>query len=655
MVRGPRIGSLTSRPLALQLPTPVAPHPYKTEKMLEREFKFDSFLDCLLIYNNAQLIREEFLKKNYTRKTMKSFKKIRDFIKSYERKSSRKVTTSDDITVGFCVDFIVCCIKRSKSTAAQEIRFCWRFLRTIGVPSDLIPPNPTTDILRNPRAELNETSARNFLNAAKREARIIIDRYHQAEGLQSRGRDPRRISGGTNGSWDLLENRLWICREALQIRVSTEDDFIARGHRGIIRSMERRPGAVSIDPKLGPVQQNGLLAHLRFYHPSLADLAPFIGLLMIRSNVNLQCIADCPAASSKWTEPYNHAFSQSEKDDRWISIILPKLRGAQGYAGPRKRFDGARNGAVAKSPAKVSLPSLTRPWSHPFQVLTFVEKLTQHLRAEVKRRIGEITKQHEIADDEKQELERLISIQDDMFLYRNRNLVTSLKLATREAQFTPTALTDVFERYGMTDGVRQLRDAGLQFGFRSSGHSLLILHMLARHSNPATAASYARRRDFLRRSEELFVTVFEKSVALVRKSNYSLANLKEELRSSGLEDWQIKNVLDQKNRSRYGNRCAAPESPPEPFNVGTATGQLCRGQDCIDGCPLARFLPDALPFLVKQWTSIKQHFASVGIAAGFDNSLQDRLSKLERILSEYPAATVLAEKNKVIKEGYANS
>jgi hypothetical protein len=125
--------------------------------------------------------------------------------------------------------------------------------------------------------------------------------------------------------------------------------------------------------------------------------------------------------------------------------------------------------------------------------------------------------------------------------------------------------------------------------------------------------------------------------------------LRKELKSSGLEDWQITNILDPNTRSRYGNRCGGPTSPPEPFNNGTPPGQLCRSQDCIDGCPLARFLPDALPFLVRQWISIKQQLGSVGVAAVFENSLQHRLNRLERILDKYPPSAVLAEREKLQK------
>ncbi|MBW0366647.1 hypothetical protein [Ensifer adhaerens] len=629
---------------------PVAPHPYKTEKARELEFDFKEFADCRLIYSNAYEIREAFLKQKKTiKKPLGNLRTVQRFITLYENKHKTQITSSSDITVIFCVEFVVYCLNRFGSTAAGKIRFCWRLLKTVGVPTDVIPPNPVSDPAPKLRGELGEKSARNFLNSAKKEARVVIDRYHQAEEMNSQGRDPRRVAASKKGLWDQLENRLWICRELLGIRANSERDLIALGHRGIIRSMEERPGAVVIDPQLGPVQQTGLLAHLRFYHPSLADLAPFIGLLMIRSDVNLQCVADCPAASSKWSEPYARAFSHGEEPDRWVSIILPKLRGAQGSK--RKRRDEIKGGRVAKSPARISFPSLKKPWSHPFQVLSFVQKLTQPLRAEVNRRIEEISSKSDISDNEKWELDRLQSIKDDMFLYRNRNSITSLKLVTRDSQVTPPALVDVFERYGLTDGVRQLRDTGLHFGFRTSGHSLLILHLLARHSSRETASAYARRRDFFRRSEELFVAIFDKSVALVRSSNYTIANLREELRASGLEDWQITNVLDPNTRTRYGNRCGGPTSPPKPFDNGTPPGQLCRGQDCIDGCPLARFLPDALPFLVKQWSSIKQQLASVGIAAAFENSLQHRLNKLERILNKYPLAAVLAEKEKLKEEG----
>jgi len=645
--RGPRIGSKANQPECLSFPEPIASHPYNTNNAREQGLDFEEFADCSLIYMNANAIHAEFLKGKSLKKEKRKIRVVHDFIKYYEQKNNITVASNMNISVSFCVDYIVYCIKRFKSPAIQ-IRFCWRLLRLIGVSSDIIPPNPTKDPVIEAREELDAQSARIFLNRAKQEARVIIDRFHQAEEMNSKGRDPRLAAGARLGAWDQLENRLWVCRELLGLQARTEKDLIEVGQRNIIRSMEKRSGAVVIDPVRGAVQQTGLLAHLRFYHPSVADLAPFIALLLIRANVNLQTIADLQA-SSRWWEPYAHAFSHDKEPERWVSIILPKLRGAQG--GRRKRPDGTMAGKVdVKSPARIKIPSLKRPWSHPFQVLTFLQNMTQPLRIEIKRRIDELSGKADCSEQERRELDRLQFIKDDMFVYRSEQEITSLKFVTREQQRTPRPLVEVLKRYGLTAGVKQLRDVGLQFGFRASGNNLLILHLLARHSSRETAAAYARRREFFRRSEELFIAIFEKSVALVRSSSYSIANLKAALRSSGLEDWQIANILNPDNRSRYGNQCGGPNSPPEPFNKGTPPGQLCRSQDCIDGCPLARFLPDALPFLVKQWNSIKQQLSNVGIAAAFDNSLQHRLQRLERILDKYPRQAVFAEKKKLATE-----
>ncbi|MBX4997468.1 hypothetical protein HJB72_05625 [Rhizobium lentis] len=649
--RGPRIGSRANQPQRIPFPEPIAPHPYNTEYARELALDFEEFADCSLIYLNASEIRDEFLKGKNLKKEKKKIRVVRDFVRYYEQKNNITVASSENVNVSFCVDYIVYCINRFKSPATI-IRFCWRLLRVIGVSPDIIPPNPTRDTAIDAREELDAQSARNFLNMAKQEARVIIDRFHQVEQMNSRGRDPRLAAGARLGAWDQLENRLWICRELLGLQARTEKDLIEAGHRNIIRSMEKRSGAAVIDPVRGVVQQRGLLAHLRFYHPSVADLAPFIALLLIRSNVNLQTVADLQV-SSRWWEPYPRAFSHEEEPERWVSIILPKLRGTQGVR--RKRIDKTKVGKVdAKSPGRIRIPSLKRPWSHPFQVLTFVQNMTQPLRTEIKRRIGELSAKADRTEQERRELDRLQFIKDDMFVYRSEQEVTSLKFVTREQQITPRPLVEVLKRYGLSAGVKQLRDVGLQFGFRASGNNLLILHLLARHSSRETAAVYARRREFFRRSEELFIAIFEKSVALVRSSSYSIANLRAELRSSGLEDWQITNILNPDNRSRYGNRCGGPYSPPEPFNKGTPPGQLCRSQDCIDGCPLARFLPDALPFLVKQWNSIKQQLSNVGIAAAFDNSLQHRLQRLERILDKYPRQAVLAEKKKLATEEGGN-
>ncbi|MBY5504101.1 hypothetical protein HFO81_00935 [Rhizobium leguminosarum] len=631
MRRGPRIGIPVSGRTAPTEPK-EAGHPYKTDARLREDLCFREFENCNLIHDNIDVIRRTFFKERHGKQGRTNLRFVKTFIAKHNRAVASPIESADGVDLDFCVNFTRYCFPYK--TRSQLVRFLWRLLKAIGVPSDIIPPNPYPDPPPKTREELDELTARRAVNLAKKDALVIKERFKTAEDLRSSGSDPRRVGGGKMGSWKELANRLWLCRHVLGLRVEKEEQLIKSGHRGIIRSMERFVGAVTIDGTEGARQEKGLHAHMRYYHPSLGDLVPFLVLLMARSMVNLQSVADLQV-TEKWWTPYTYSLAEPAPGKEWVNIVFPKLRGAKGVQG------------VPNTPKKITLPSMKTPWSHPYQILVFVKELTAPLRQEVKRRIAELSANYARTRNEEEEFDRLRFIKNDMFLWRGEQGITSLRLATRESRGgTLSAITESLKRYGINGGVRQIRNVGLQFGFRASGYSLLILHLLARHSDTSTAARYARRQEFFKKSQALFVEVFDKSVALVRASKYSLANLTAELRESGLTDWQIRNVLDPENRSRYGNRCGDPSNPPEGFKDSTPPGQACRKQDCIDGCPLARFLPDALPFLIGQLASIEEQLAATGIAKEFQNSLSLRHQNINRIIAKYPAAAVEREKRR---------
>ncbi|AYD01470.1 hypothetical protein NCHU2750_20850 [Neorhizobium sp. NCHU2750] len=638
MRRGPKIGKSTPPVVKRDFSPPIAQRPLKTHSSIERDQDFLEISNCAFLHNHALIIRKEFLKeKQNTDAQRTQLRFIKQFLDHHEKLEDSSIKSANDITSFLCAHFIFYC--KDYASRAARVRFFWRLLRAIGVPSDIIPPNPYIDGRPPARDAIDERDARHAVKLAKEDARAILHRHRIAEAMRSVGRDPRRAHGGAPGDWDKLENRLWVCREVLGLRVQTEADLVAAGNRGVIRLMEGKPGAITIDPAEGAKLGYHLLSHMRFYHPTFEDLVPFVVLLMIRSMVNFQCVADLQA-SSQWSKPYPYSINDSEAGKAWVTVVLPKLRGAQASE-------------VANIPRAVSFPSLVTPWSHPYQILKSVQSITAPLRLEVNRRIKELSRKEYRTAKENKELERLQFIQDDMFIYRTNDGITSIKYVTREGSRFQN-LPSILSRYGIKGGIRALRDVGLQFGFKASGHNLLVLHMLARHSSRATAAAYAHRQEFLRKSEELFVKIFDASIALVRAAKYSLANLKKVLRDSGLEDWQIENVLDPTNQSRYGNRCASPRSAPPQYSGGTPPGDLCRKQDCIDGCPLARFLPDALPFLVRRWDELRTNLSSVGLAAQFENILSQRLRNIERILARYPAAAVTKEKRLLAHQSQAS-
>ncbi|MDW9650147.1 hypothetical protein GOB33_18835 [Sinorhizobium meliloti] len=629
MKKGPRKGTWATRvSIPPELGRHVAPHPIKTANDQAKDFNFDDFAHVPLIWNNASSVRKEFYNERRSSKQARKFLKfLADFVNRYEITFATSVSTAKAVDPIFCAHFLFHC--QSLKTAASKVRLFKRFLAAIEVPAEMIPPNPFSQPSSAIRGIIDERSARALMKVAKEEANIVRKRFELAAALAGSGCDPRRAHGGSHGAWKKLENRLWFCREILGLRALTHEQLIAEGHKSSVVSMQAYDGATVISTARGPEVVRGISAHLRFYHPSIGDLLPFISMLMIRSMVNFQSVADVQA-SSQWWKPYPFALDATPDEDRYVMITLPKARGAQ-------------ESTVAQAPAAITFPSLKKPQSHPFQILQFVKHLTAPLRQEIERRINEL-RVKALSKVDAAELERLLFIRDDLFIYKTEWQITSLRWVSVTCNGPPSVLLEGLRRYGVNGGVRELRDAGLHFSFKASSHSLVILHMLARHGSKATARDYARRREFFRKSEDLFIAMSERSVELVRASRYSLDALRGALRAEGLEDWQITNVLDPDNKTRWGNGCLNPTHPPLGFNGGTPEGQACRRQDCIDGCPFARFLPDSLPNLLAEEQRVARQLGSIGIAKEFENSLSHRHRNLVRLIGTYPKRSVEQER-----------
>lgn len=612
----------------MNLGSHVASHPIKTESDQKRDYDFKEFEDLPLITNNESTIRREFFKEHRSTKTAETFLRfVARYVRNFQRTFGRSVSSAQAIDWTFCSYYVLEC--HTLASAASKVRLFFRLLTVIGVPSDIFPPNPYAEPGPAHRDVVDEKTCRAVMKLAKEEAQIIRKRFELATSLAGQGRDPRKKSGGQRGDWNLLENRLWFCREVLEVKAITHEQLVAEGHKQAIAAMAKAEGVQIISPTRGIELVKGVSAHLRFYHPSLGDLLPFIVMFLIRSMVNLQSVADIQA-SGCWSKPYPFALDASDDDDRYVMMILSKSRGAQA-------------GEVADAPAAITFPSLKKPQSYPYQILEFVKELTEPLRREVARRIEELHKP-DLSAQEWSELERLLFIKDDLFIYKTDWQITSLRWVSHRLNDTPRQLLMGLRRYGLKS-VRELRDAGLHFSFKASSYNLVILHMLARHSSQTTARDYARRRPFFQKSEDLFVAIFDRSVELVRAGRYSLSALRKALKAGGLEDWHIANILNPQTETRWGNRCADPTNPPIGFNDGPA-GTLCRKQDCIDGCRWARFLPDSLPTLVAQEMSVTHQLNSIGAAKEIQNTLSQRQKNLERILGAFPKKSVALERRR---------
>ncbi|CVI54681.1 hypothetical protein CFBP4996_08575 [Agrobacterium leguminum] len=632
MKKGPRKGQRAAGiSLRSNVGQHVAIHPVVATSDLERGCDFGIFSDVPLIRDNESKIRRNFFEERKSASEINKFLRFfAKFVRKYEAAFHTTVpTTAAEVDWSFGSYFVFEC--HTLASAASKVRLFLRLMTAIGVPSSILPPNPYRDPDPAERDVLDEKKCRSLMKLAKEEAQLVRNRHALACSLQTSGRDPRRSSGAPHGSWKSLENRLWFCREVLQLKPVTHATLIAQGNKSAIAAMEKPPGVSVISNERGAETVHGISAHFRYYHPGLGDLLPFVVMFLIRSMANFQSLADIQA-SSDWWKPYPFALDAATDDDRYVMIILSKSRGAQ-------------KGKVADAPAAVTFPSLKKPQSHPYQILKFVKELTAPLRREICRRIDELRKP-ELSADEVAELDRLLFIKDDLFIYKTELQITSLRWVAHKLNGPPAELHNGMCRYGITT-VRELRDAGLHFSFRASSYNLVILHMLARHSNAATARDYARRRAFFQKSEDLFVAIFDRSVELVRKGKYSLEALKLALKTQGLEDWQIKNILDPETETRWGNRCADPTHPPEGLNTVSSPGTSCASQNCIDGCKWARFLPDSLTMLVQHDLDIAHQLDNIGAAKEIQNTLSQRQKNLRRILAAFPQRAVDRERHRL--------
>lgn len=565
-----------------------ADYPHQIENQFsELTFEWlEEFIDIPLIYENRNKIRQEYFK-GKAGLSMRTSKGRLKFIASSLRKFQAEGNVDDvghKVPRAFFYYFMARC--RETADPAKRYRDLVRLLECIGIDPSIVPINPFAHKQAEPRSVPDERQARTAFNLAKNDAREIVKRFEQAKRLEPFGHDPRRKMGGKFGDWDDLRNRLFLCRQLLKEGKISNEDLQDRDGWSVLGGLRDRVGAVTIDPNKGPVQPKGLISHLNYYHPSANDLFPFIILLMLRGMLNLSTACDIKV-TDKWNEPYNWSLDASDPSDH-VMIVLLKHRGASTSTSITA---GANDKLSTGTPNAIRFPSLRKPWSHPYRVIEFLHKLTEPLRLDVRKRIERLRLQERREPKEEEELAHLVRIRDDLLLYRSNQGINSYRNLVRHQNGVTQPMIDMLRRYGLSGRVRELRDAGLTFSFQASGWNLLIIRMLASHRNSITSNIYARRQQTLTTALETMRRVAGQSMLLVRTGSFSVESLRKALAEQGLPRAEVDNILDETKRSRFGNGCANPTAPPTGFSYGTPPGEMCRGQNCIDGCINARFFP----------------------------------------------------------------
>ncbi|CAH1675472.1 conserved hypothetical protein [Hyphomicrobiales bacterium] len=578
-----------------------------------------------LFRNNSPGIREIFM--NASPETADGYKGRLRHIERYiiwysDTFQTAPPETAAEIDDHFCNTFAAWLVLpgQPQSSLAAAMRFFIRVLRAVGASPSLIPSNPFHDNdLPTPGDTLSKAEARKIVNQAKFEIGIVKRRTHEAHRLAGSGHDPHRNAGGRHGDWQQPKNRAWVIKRLLNREIhSFEDLRLNLGRNTLIRGLEGQPGAEYVAPD-GTIQRMvGWMGHLRWFFPWADDMAPFIVLVMLRTGWNLSTVAALRTRS--WVEPYPFRLSGRTGEDH-VYVVSYKTRG---------RSSRLQSSAVVKA------PSSKRPWSHPYRLLKYLDYLTLALRKEMYRKLNELLRKAKLEKSDEDELNKLSQIKDDIFIYKSERGITSLYWEARNGK--TRGIQAFLQRCGSDASVRDLRDATILFSYETSGQNLFVAQIAANHTDRETTALYVRRRRTQERVWDDAVRLFDASLSLIQSGDFNTDKVRTILKQQGLTSHQIDNLTNRENRARWGNRCADPENPPKDF-ARDAAG-TCQSQDCIDGCPHARWFADSVEYVCRELINAERLHERLSLQSTEGSSLESRINRCRELLTRWPAETV---------------
>ncbi len=583
-----------------------------------------------LIANNRTAIDREFFRRRSpaTKRNRKAFLKLVTLlVERFNKTSNLPVLAARNINGRF-TSFM----SRELEGNKDRLRLFNRLLRCLGVSSEFEVPVLTDRTEPEPSDTLSDTELAGIIRCIRVETAIIKRRLRERDAAI--GADPRSKAGGTGG-WNVLANRIWAVKNILRLEIAPWNEINAQ-HPTLVKQLQDREGAMGFTPDGTPrtregtaageaqhpptraaIRLSGLNGHLRYFYPTGRDLAPFALNVMGRTKFNLSTASRLK--KGEWHVPYPFSTPPGTKGG-CVYIVGPKSRGKQNAGDPDKI---------------VRAISLVNPSTHAYKTLEFVEILTQPARDEICRQISVLERRKNLDTKERSLLEYYRKIKDYLFVYWENGRFYAM---WNKHGAAPNWLRYALESYGAPTKVKMLRDTGLNFVLSAPGGSAQILALLASHSERILA--YETRKKFLAEAERAVAAIFEHSIALSTDGRFTTRNIKKLLANQGFSVTQIVNLLDEENTTRWGNRCASPDLPPEDFAEHGVNGRGCVTQRCIDGCPMARWFEESIPFVQRLRAERERELSHLGLEATLGSSHDRRLRALDELLRLWPTEVV---------------
>ncbi len=574
------------------------------------EFDFDEFKDEPLIWDNrGQLFERQII--NRSQETLDALKldlrKVKLFLSSLRENEKSRLLKINDLTVTQLALYNV--FAGVAADPHRDVRSYRRIMKALGVDPSRLAPNPYPRRKSQPKPTVNPNVARSVMNEAKRQADVVSRRVntlasilagdtHLATLIRQVAEPSFIVNFMRANKWERkkIGYRLGNAEGPQHVEITTEE-APETSKRIVTWSVQKSSGHVGL---------------LRWVYPTGIDLLPYFAMMLIRAPINLTPLGEAKADAEPFAPfPLNVT---SKPDQEFFYFFASKLRG---------RKDGLAEPYVQ--------PSITPKigYSYPYQIFAFVKKLTDPVRSAITEQIRCLRAENHTVENSK-ELRQLEAIKNDLFVYRSPIAFRSYRTIVNESS---GLLTRGFEALGLAEPRRILRTLQLRFGYEHSGDNIVEAQIQANHRDPRTTARYTRHEKNIKKKLLIFEDVFGHSMVLIEAGTFNAETLRMLLESQGLNSEQIGNLMSDENETSWGNRCSSPRNPPKGFDAGTQPGEICRLQNCIDGCPNARWFADARPRVKMARDRLVLRLASVPTSGTNGSSLETRIELCDQVLA----------------------
>ncbi|TAZ73929.1 hypothetical protein ELH70_15360 [Rhizobium ruizarguesonis] len=565
-----------------------------------------------IILNNIDKLHADFIARK-GKSTLKTYKKklrfVVRFLDTAAKATGKYIISAADFDPEVLRLMIIYCGNDSRTYV--KLATFRRFLKTIGVDPSIIPTNTKKAPQPKEKVSIPQSLLRAIIKHFKYEMHLITSRYNECQSLSLAATDPRKGKGVRKGDWDEPASRMWAIVNLIGLDIKNVMAARKDGLRTTMSVFEERPGAMCLQTNNNHRRVGGVSGHLAWFYPSQRDLLPFLILLLIRTRAGYAIIAGL----ARGRYHFRHlALEWQAKSNSVVQLAVQKFR---------------TKSKVEKDPEIYRCLTLTRPVSYAYQLIKFLEQLSEPLRNEISRQIGVLKRQKALSDDQLKNLARLERIKDDLFIYLAEGTIYSLS----ETESLPSTCRESLTLLGFPTNTKSVRSTELASGVKLFGNDAAMASILGSHQGQKTFKHYIRERELRERSEAQFIEIFDKSVSLIEAEVYSKKNVKDLLSEQGVPPEQITTFLTAGLVTHWGNRCSDPFFPPDSFGGSTPPGKACIGQNCIEGCPRARWFPDASSVLRMKIAELEEKLRQTNFLTAADSVLHEWLDRCKRLLA----------------------